>query len=139
MKFLKELEPQPEPRMKCNGRALTVQETHAAWCQQLANQSRWPKPWDIHYDVEVRTRVEQLTERVRRFIGLGEFDTPILQPEVQRQVQDWDTSKALPPDRLPRAVFQAGSWAWDRAVWKVLSRHWEKTKLRKRRRAFPKS
>ena len=74
-------------------------------------------PAHILHATDLRNRY---AKRARTEVGQGPWDAPVVQHEVRLLLSDWDSSRALTPDLLPRAVLFVGNSFWQDAVWRLI-------------------
>ena len=77
-------------------------------------------------EFELEEFEEKVVSRVRRRLGravtetgLGTWDQEVYPGESASIAHGWDPSDAMPPDRVPRLVFQLRDPGWDPATWAV--------------------
>ena len=118
-RWLRGEEPRPQARMCHGGQLQTEEETTARWGQLLQQQSTWPEGHDAEFEARLMDRVHQRLGRAAQEMGLATWDFEVTPGEVAPIAHSWDPSDAMPPDRVPRRVFQLRDQGWDRATWAV--------------------
>ena len=93
---------------------LSEAESNHEWVTALETQRSWQHPYDTNLHCTV-SRCQQICKSASS--RLGSFDQAVAEREVVDIRNQWSSSKGMPPDLLPRALFQAGSAGWDIVVW----------------------
>ncbi|CAK0815216.1 unnamed protein product [Prorocentrum cordatum] len=109
--------PRPPACLVVDSVVLSRAESHEAWRRQLVQQSVPSQPCPPDATAQVSDYCRRLLRDARASIGRGWADAPIVQQEVFRVVDNWDSSSATTPDLLPRVVFQLHLQVWDDTAW----------------------
>ena len=117
LKLMKSPEPNPPSRMLKGDRLLSQEETHIEWCKFVTDQTKWPNPFDLEYDVHVNSTARQSKSRSWSKRGVGNWDFDVSEGEYMCIVCDWKPSDATTPDLIPRIAFKVENKGWDTYTW----------------------
>ena len=67
-----------------------------------------PKPGDLQTQAEVEKSLAAQLNHAWAWRGKGQYDQDYTQGSVADLIRDWGQSDAMPPDLLPRALYQCG-------------------------------
>ncbi|CAE8693583.1 unnamed protein product [Polarella glacialis] len=119
-RWLKPRLPAAAARMMEGSSLLSTQLTHSGWVSSLLEQCSWPTLWNREYDRDVQIAVDRVVWRLERQIGAGPLDQSFYEPEVLAIVPALDSSKAMPPDLLPRVIYTCQDEVMSCFTWKML-------------------
>ena len=115
------LRPHAAPPVSCmlqGNQLMSEEETNLAWRDALRKQCTPHALVDTRYQQLVQDRLRVLLDQARTLPKPdNSLDQPFLQQEVLDVIADWSTSRAMPPDLLPRAIFTCNDEAWNDVVW----------------------
>ncbi|CAE7805313.1 unnamed protein product [Symbiodinium necroappetens] len=116
-KLLRDPVPQPLPRLHSGPRILSEAESNQEWVKALRSQCSWPEAFDEQLHLQTVARCQQLCAAALRQPSGDSKDFSVTEREVVDIRNAWSTSKGMPPDLLPRALFMANSVGWNSVVW----------------------
>ena len=116
-KLLRDPAPQPLPRLSLGNRILSEYESNQEWVSALHSQCSWPDPFDERLHALVLSRCRQLCASTTLQDRTDARNKAVTEQEVVCVRENWASSRGMPPDLLPRALFQAASAGWNLVVW----------------------
>ncbi|OLP92937.1 hypothetical protein AK812_SmicGene25199 [Symbiodinium microadriaticum] len=98
---------------------LTELESNREWASALSAQCTWEAPYDTDFHAATLTRFSQVCSAAGNTLPQDRMDYAVTEREVVDVKNSWSSSKGMPPDLLPRAIFQANSPGWNLTVWSL--------------------
>ena len=117
LKLLRDPAPVPLPCLINHDTLLSEEESNKEWASALKGQCSWEMPFDRVYHAATISRYDQLCSIASAAVPLDNLDFAVTEREVVDVKCNWSTSKGMPPDLLPRALFQAESPGWNLCLW----------------------